>query len=98
MHHVRVVGRVQGVGFRWFVRERADALGLAGWVRNRSDGSVELLVSGDAAATDQFLAAVRRGPKHARVDAVEPVEGTEATEAIASVSPSLPRPFAVVHE
>jgi acylphosphatase len=93
MHHVRVTGRVQGVGFRWFVRERADALGLAGWVKNRSDGSVELLVSGDVNAAEQFLAAVRRGPPHARVDAVEPVSTPAANAA-----DHLPRPFAVVRE
>jgi acylphosphatase len=93
VHHVRVTGRVQGVGFRWFVRERADALGLAGWVKNRSDGSVELLVSGDANAAEQFLAAVRRGPPHARVDAVEAV----STPAV-STAEHIPRPFAVVRE
>jgi acylphosphatase len=93
VQHLRVTGRVQGVGFRWFVRERADALGLSGWVKNRSDGSVELLVSGDAAASEQFLAAVRRGPPHARVDAIEPIVSSAA-----SVAESLPRPFAVVRE
>jgi acylphosphatase len=93
VHHVLVTGRVQGVGFRWFVRERADALGLAGWVKNRSDGSVELLVSGDAAASEQFLAAVRRGPPHARVDAIEPIDSPAA-----SAAARLPRPFAVVRE
>jgi acylphosphatase len=93
VHHVRVIGRVQGVGFRWFVRERADALGLAGWVKNRSDGSVELLVSGDANAAEQFLAAVRRGPPHARVDAIEPV-----STPVVSTAEQLSRPFAVVRE
>jgi acylphosphatase len=93
VHHVRVTGRVQGVGFRWFVRERARALGLAGWVKNRSDGSVELLVSGDANAADELLAAVRRGPPHARVDAVEPVSTPAAQTA-----EHCPRPFAVVRE
>jgi acylphosphatase len=93
VHHVRVTGRVQGVGFRWFVRERADALGLSGWVKNRSDGSVELLVAGDAQASEQFLAAVRRGPPHARVDALEPISPPAA-----STAEHLPRPFAVVRE
>ena len=93
VHHVRVTGRVQGVGFRWFVRERADALGLAGWVKNRSDGSVELLVSGEAAASEQFLAAVRRGPPHARVDAIEPILPPADSAAV-----HIPRPFAVVRE
>jgi acylphosphatase len=94
VQHLRITGRVQGVGFRWFVRERADALGLAGWVKNRSDGSVELLVSGDAAASEQFLAAVRRGPPHARVEAIEPITPPPAV----SHAEHLPRPFAVVRE
>jgi acylphosphatase len=94
VQHLRITGRVQGVGFRWFVRERADALGLAGWVKNRSDGSVELLVSGDAAASEQFLAAVRRGPPHARVEAIEPI----TTPPAKSHAEHLPRPFAVVRE
>jgi len=93
VQHLRITGRVQGVGFRWFVRERADALGLAGWVKNRSDGSVELLVSGDALASEQFLAAVRRGPPHARVDAIEPIAPPAVSHA-----EHLPRPFAVVRE
>jgi acylphosphatase len=93
VHHVLVTGRVQGVGFRWFVRERAHALGLSGWVKNRPDGSVELLVSGDLGASEQFLAAVRRGPPHARVDAIEPIVSPAA-----SAAESLPRPFAVVRE
>ena len=53
--HVVVSGRVQGVGFRWFVREAAIALDLAGWVRNRPDGSVEVAADGD----DDRVARVR---------------------------------------
>ena len=75
-----VRGRVQGVGFRWFVDHEARQLGLSGWVRNNLDGSVELLAMG----SDQQLAALqqklRQGPRAARVDAVhespaEPVQG-----------------------
>jgi acylphosphatase len=90
IHHVRVTGRVQGVGFRYFVRERARALNLSGWVKNRPDGSVELLVAGDDDATARLLDVVRRGPPHAEVAAVEPVGD-------ASADP-LPHPFAVVRE
>jgi acylphosphatase len=65
--HVIVYGRVQGVGFRWFVRTEARRLGLAGWVRNLPDGTVEMRASGIA----QFLAAleqaVQRGPEGAEV-------------------------------
>ncbi|HLJ28595.1 MAG TPA: acylphosphatase [Candidatus Angelobacter sp.] len=75
-----VRGRVQGVGFRWFVDYEARQLGLAGWVRNNFDGSVEVLASGN----EQQLGALRRkleqGPRAARVDEVqetpaEPVAG-----------------------
>jgi acylphosphatase len=65
--HVAVIGRVQGIGFRWFVRERATALNLAGWVRNLEDGSVEVAASGADAAISQFVAAVHKGPPGALV-------------------------------
>jgi acylphosphatase len=73
MHCVRLVvrGRVQGVGFRYFVRQRADALGLAGWVRNRSDGAVELEAEGPRDGLVALIEAVTRGPAGARVTAVE---------------------------
>ena len=65
-----VRGRVQGVGFRWFVDYEARQLGLAGWVRNQSDGTVEVLAMG----TEEQLAALQqklhKGPRAARVDAV----------------------------
>lgn len=72
--HVRVVGVVQGVGFRWFVRERARRLGLAGWVRNRPDGSVEVLASGDAGQLELLRGELLRGPQGAVVQSVEPCE------------------------
>ena len=66
-----VRGRVQGVGFRWFVDHEARQLGLSGWVRNNLDGSVEVLAMG----SDQQLEALRKkleaGPRAARVDEVE---------------------------
>lgn len=68
---VIVSGHVQGVGFRvWAVRE-ARALGLWGWVRNRRDGSVELLLHGVADAVEEMVRACRRGPRHAEVTAIE---------------------------
>jgi len=76
---VRIVarGRVQGVGFRWHVREAARRAGIRGWVRNCHDGSVELLAAGDSQAVDLVIDAVRHGPPASRVDHVEvnPVAG-----------------------
>ena len=71
MLYVAVRGRVQGVGFRWFVRERARALGLTGWVRNRQDGTVEVLAVGDDVALQELRALLRAGPSGARVSDIE---------------------------
>lgn len=78
---VRVRGRVQGVGFREACVERARALGLTGWVRNRLDGSVEVLLQGRADATAAMHAWLREGPPAAIVD--------DAT--IAPLAPPCPR-------
>ena len=67
----RVRGRVQGVGFRWFVLQAARAEGLSGWVRNLPDGSVEALAAGSDEALDRFREALRRGPRASRVESVE---------------------------
>jgi acylphosphatase len=68
---VRIVGRVQGVGYReWLVRE-ATRLGVQGWVRNRRDGTVEALVAGDEAAVQALLTGCRAGPAAARVTLIE---------------------------
>ncbi len=71
-----ITGRVQGVGYRDWAMATAQRLGLKGWVRNRVDGSVEALVVGDDAAVGKMIEACRRGPKMAKVDAVdvEPVD------------------------
>ncbi|MES1923903.1 acylphosphatase [Salinisphaera sp. T31B1] len=66
--HFTVTGRVQGVGFRAATRDRARSLGLAGWVRNRADGSVEGLARGDAQTLDALEAWLAQGPAMARVD------------------------------
>ncbi len=66
-----VKGRVQGVGYRWWARGEARALGLNGWVRNRADGSVELLAIGTPAAIETFIEACRRGPAAATVTSVD---------------------------
>ncbi len=65
--HVEVSGAVQGVGFRDFTRMAAHRLGVAGWVRNRDDGSVELAAAGEASQIETLLASVRRGPSGAHV-------------------------------
>jgi acylphosphatase len=69
-----VKGRVQRVGFRFFVENAAQREGIHGYVRNRHDGSVEVLAEGDAEAMLRFEMAVRRGPAGARVDDVETIE------------------------
>jgi acylphosphatase len=61
---------VQGVGFRWFVRDAADAHGVTGWVRNRRDGTVEAELHGPDAAVQAVLDAIARGPQGSRVDEV----------------------------
>lgn len=63
-------GRVQGVGFRWALQAQATQLGLSGWVRNRRDGSVEALVSGEDWAVEVLTVWARSGPDHARVERV----------------------------
>jgi len=68
--HLRISGKVQGVGYRWFVRARAVELGVSGWVRNTRTGEVELAARGDSAKLELFESAVRRGPKGASVTAV----------------------------
>jgi len=69
-----VQGRVQGVGFRWFVWREAERLGLGGFVRNLRDGTVEVVSQGPDAVLDQLEQVLRRGPSGAQVDAVEPRE------------------------
>ena len=66
-----ISGRVQGVGFRYFIEARANAEGAHGWVRNLPDGRVEVMVEGDQETVDRVEAAARRGPAGATVDDVE---------------------------
>ena len=77
---VRISGRVQGVWFRAWTEQRATALGLDGWVRNRRDGDVEALFAGADEAVEAMVAECRNGPPDARVDAVsaEPDEAPDA--------------------
>ena len=83
--HVRVSGLVQGVGFRWFVREEARRLGLSGWVKNLPGGDVEVAAGGEASSLERLRRAVQVGPAGAQVMQVEDVPG--------DASGSLPYPF-----
>ena len=69
--HLRIIGRVQGVGYREAMVREAGRLAVTGWVRNRADGSVEALVQGRSAALDALLAWAQRGPPAACVERVD---------------------------
>ncbi|HMN08907.1 MAG TPA: acylphosphatase [Gemmatimonadaceae bacterium] len=86
--HIEVAGRVQGIGFRGFVQDRARALQLAGWVRNLSSGNVEIAASGSEEALRALLAEVREGPRGAEVKQVISLVPQPTLE--------LPHPFTVL--
>jgi len=71
IRHLRIMGRVQGVGYRAALRTEAESRGIAGWVRNRRDGSVEALVQGSPEAVETILDWVRHGPPGARVTGID---------------------------
>lgn len=73
---VRISGRVQGVVFRASTRDQAEALGLAGWVRNLPDGAVEAAFQGDREIVDRMIEWCRKGPRFARVTDVDVREET----------------------
>ena len=85
--HVRISGRVQGVGFRWFVREEARRLGLSGWVTNRPDGDVEVRAGGEGSSLQRLRRALEVGPTGADVREVADVPEIEGD--------SLPYPFTI---
>jgi len=88
MRRVRAVitGEVQGVGFRFSTREHARDLGVAGWVRNLPDGSVEAEIEGESGAVERMLAWLERGPRAARVADVAVTELPVAHEAEFSIT------------
>jgi acylphosphatase len=69
-HRLRITGRVQGVGFRWFTTDQAARLGIAGWTCNLADGSVLVEAEAERAAMELFVAALREGPPAASVTQV----------------------------
>lgn len=73
--HLAISGRVQGVGFRFYMERKARELGITGWVRNRRDGSVESVVQGDPGAVETLIEWARRGPPSAVVSAVKISDG-----------------------
>lgn len=85
--HLEVTGLVQGVGFRWFVRERARALHVSGWVRNLESGNVEVAAMGDGAALASLIAALEQGPSGAEVREIVHHQPPPATE--------YPNPFSI---
>lgn len=91
VRRLRIRGRVQGVGFRWFLREEARRRELSGWVRNEADGSVLCEIGGPVDLIDELQQMAGLGPPASLVSAVE-AEMTEAVDV-----PELPFPFAVIH-
>ncbi len=83
--HLRIRGRVQGVGYRLYTLRQASRLGVTGWVRNREDGSVEAVVQGEPGRVETLMERLRKGPPASRVEEIEvdrlpdsgPLEGFE---------------------
>jgi len=86
--HIEITGRVQGIGFRWFVREQARTRNLAGWVRNLDSGGVEIAAAGPDPAMSAFLAAVNQGPPGALVRHVVKLSPVQDSD--------LPNPFTII--
>ena len=71
--HFKIVGRVQGIGYRRWAQQQAEKMSLSGWVRNSSDGAVELMVKGEQNSVNQFLSLCAKGPIFSFVLSVQPV-------------------------
>ena len=69
--HIKIHGKVQGVGYRFFATRVARRLGLKGWIQNNRDGSVEASVEGEKTAIDQWLEELKEGPRYAEVTKIE---------------------------
>ena len=77
--HIKVIGRVQGIGYRRWAEHEAQKLELSGWIRNVSDGSVELMIAGEENAVNSFISACLKGPAFASVLGIQPVTIPYAT-------------------
>ena len=86
---IRVTGRVQGVWYRGWTVDQARALGLSGWVRNRGDGSVEILAEGPDEAIAELIRRCQEGPPAARVERIAVEESDEAAPAGFAERPTL---------
>lgn len=86
--HIRVTGRVQGVFFRAWTVQQAEALGVNGWVRNRRDGSVEILAAGAEPAVHSLIERCRQGPPVAEVEKLEVEDSLEEVPAGFSKRPT----------
>ncbi len=75
--HIKIIGRVQGVYFRASTKEKADALAIKGWVKNISDGSVEIVASGSRQSVEEFVQWCHKGPRGASVSRVDVTEEPE---------------------
>lgn len=78
--HLKIKGRVQGVGFRYFTVKQAEDLGLTGWVKNIADGSVDVVIEGSKKQIEQMISRLHKGPVSARVSDVIEIKQKEAQE------------------
>jgi acylphosphatase len=86
---IAITGRVQGVAFRDWMRTEAQALGLGGWVRNRHDGSVEAVISGEPQLVEDMLARCRHGPPAARIAEIVVLSEEDAPYTGFAIRPSM---------
>ncbi len=77
--HLIIHGRVQGVNFRYFTQQKAEELGIYGWVRNKKDGSVEIIADGSGQIVDEFINWCKVGPQKANVTKVDMEEVSRTT-------------------
>src|SRR5258706_2945971 len=71
LRHIRIHGKVQGVGYRFFATRVARRLGLKGWIENNRDASVEAMVEGEKSAIDEWLEELKEGPRYAQVTRID---------------------------